>query len=174
MCLEFAASARVSVGEGSCRGSVWCASLRWRWASARVAPGGSRRRRHRARMAAALPAIYCRRVLAESLFSAVKRTQGGMAPGRCLVTQVKQAHLLGISRWGSAETGGPRGRRRGRGACSGTPAEGAGTVHTRALGDCNKRLRACLKCYRQAEASRHDVTHRGSEIPGPEQSRTAR
>ncbi|MGZ8413733.1 MAG: transposase [Gemmatirosa sp.] len=53
--------------------------------------------RYRARMAAALPTMYRRRVLAETLFSAIKRTQGGTAPGRRAHTQVKQAHLVGIS-----------------------------------------------------------------------------
>ena len=52
---------------------------------------------HRARMAAAIPPMYRRRVLAETLFSTVKRTQGGTAPGRRAQTQVKQAHLVGIS-----------------------------------------------------------------------------
>lgn len=53
---------------------------------------------YRARLAAAgLPAVYRRRALVETLFSAVKRTQGGTAPGRRLDAQIKQAHLVGIS-----------------------------------------------------------------------------
>jgi hypothetical protein len=53
---------------------------------------------YRARLAArGLPAVYRRRALVETLFSTVKRTQGGTAPGRRLDAQIKQAHLVGIS-----------------------------------------------------------------------------
>ena len=53
---------------------------------------------YRAALAATpLPAVYRRRVLIESVFSTIKRTQGGTAPGRTEARQVKQAHLVGIS-----------------------------------------------------------------------------
>lgn len=53
---------------------------------------------YRARLAArGLPAVYRRRALVETLFSVVKRTQGGTAPGHRLEAQIKQAHLVGIS-----------------------------------------------------------------------------
>jgi hypothetical protein len=60
--------------------------------------GGQPRAPYRAALAArGLPAVYRRRVLIESVFSAIKRTQGGVAPGRRVTHQVKQAHLVGIS-----------------------------------------------------------------------------
>jgi hypothetical protein len=73
-------------------------TLRARAAIPLCRTGGPPRTPHRVRATAAgLPAIYRRRVLAETLFSAVKRTQGGIAPGRRLDAQVKQAHLMGVS-----------------------------------------------------------------------------
>ena len=62
-----------------------------------VRRGGHPRGRYRAALAQQLPAIYRRRVLVESVFSAIKRTQGGTAPGRVDTRQLKQAHLVGIS-----------------------------------------------------------------------------
>lgn len=60
--------------------------------------GGPPRTPHRARMARAFPtAAYHRRVLIESLFSAAKRTQGGLAPGRSERTQIMQALLFGLA-----------------------------------------------------------------------------
>lgn len=62
--------------------------------------GAARRHRtpHRRRMAAAFPAAaYRRRVLVETTFSACKRTQGGLAPGRSEPTQVRQALLGGVA-----------------------------------------------------------------------------
>jgi hypothetical protein len=53
---------------------------------------------HRWRMATAFPRrAYRRRALIEAIFSAVKRTQGGVAPGRSEPTQVRQALLTGVS-----------------------------------------------------------------------------
>lgn len=60
--------------------------------------GGWPRTRYRGTMVRAFPRhVYRRRVLVEALFSAAKRTQGGLAPARSERRQIKQAHLLGAS-----------------------------------------------------------------------------
>ena len=41
--------------------------------------------------------LYRRRALIESVFSAVKRKLSARAPGRCLLTQRRQALLLGLT-----------------------------------------------------------------------------
>ncbi len=41
--------------------------------------------------------LYCRRALVETVFSAVKRKLSARAPGRCLLTQRRQALLLGLA-----------------------------------------------------------------------------
>lgn len=65
---------------------------------ARAIGRGPVRTPHRARMVHAFPYVaYRRRVLVEALFSAAKRTHGGLAPGRSEPRQIKQAHLVGAS-----------------------------------------------------------------------------
>lgn len=60
--------------------------------------GGPPRTPYRAQMTHAFPrALYHRRVLIETLFSTIKRTQGSVAPGRSESHQCKQALLLGAS-----------------------------------------------------------------------------
>lgn len=60
--------------------------------------GGPPRSRYRRQMLEAFPVVpYHSRVLIETLFSAAKRTQGGLAPGRTERMQVKQALLFGAS-----------------------------------------------------------------------------
>src|SRR5690348_4314790 len=60
--------------------------------------GGPPRTPYRAQMTTAFPrARYHRRVLIETLFSTIKRTQGSVAPGRSEPRQAKQACLLGAS-----------------------------------------------------------------------------
>ena len=41
--------------------------------------------------------LYCRRALVETVFSTVKRKLSARAPGRCLLTQRRQALLLGLT-----------------------------------------------------------------------------
>lgn len=59
--------------------------------------GRAPRTRYRAQMVHRLPRMYRQRVLVETLFSAAKRTQGGVAPGQRLEMQVRQALLYGVS-----------------------------------------------------------------------------
>lgn len=52
----------------------------------------------RAQMRANFPRhLYCRRALVESIFSTTKRKLSARAPGRCLLTQRRQALLLGLA-----------------------------------------------------------------------------
>jgi len=41
--------------------------------------------------------LYCRRALVETVFSTAKRKLSARAPGRCLLTQRRQALLLGLT-----------------------------------------------------------------------------
>jgi len=59
---------------------------------------GKRTWRVRAEMRRAFPQrLYCRRALVESIISVAKRKLSARAPGRTLLTQVRQAVLLGLS-----------------------------------------------------------------------------
>lgn len=63
-----------------------------------IGHGGPPRTPYRAQMARRFPrTAYHQRVLVETLFSSLKRTQGGLAPARSEAMQIKQAHLLGAS-----------------------------------------------------------------------------